>query len=430
MNKGGEIMSSKKLTLEKLNVTRIVFGDSTSFDDGILTVNKKEMLQELLSDKLSNIEIDIALPGESVRIVPVKDVIQPRVKKETGTFFPGVLCPANQCGDGITRVLEGCNVVTTGRIIFYQEGIIDMNGPGADYTIYSKSCNVVISADPTDGIDSIVHETELRLLGLKAAHYLALHTMDAKPCEVEEYELCKPEKELPKIAYVYLLLAQGLLHDNYLYGMNLQKMHPMFMHPNEFMDGAVVSGNCVTACDKTTTYEHLNNPVMKELYKKHGTEIDFVGVIASPISPVLTDKERNAMGIKNLAQLLHLDGAIISEEGGGNPESDLMMICEGLEKSGIKTVLMGHENNGKDGMAQGITIVSDCADAMITAGNTNVLITLPPVEKILGSPEAIEMLSGAPDNSLAEDGTITTAVAVMMGAIANIGTGNLGMSEY
>lgn len=423
-------MLKKKLTLEKIVIKDVQFGEETSCKDGVLTINKKEMLEVISHDKLENVQIELARPGESVRIVPVKDVIQPRVKKDKGTFFPGVLCPADGCGDGVTRVLDGCNVVTTGRIIFYQEGIIDMNGPGADYTVYSKYCNVVMSADPADGVNSNEHEAVLRVQGLKAAHYLAEKTMQCEADSTEDYELEDVDESLPRVAYVYLLLAQGLLHDNYLYGMYMQKMHPMFMHPNEFMDGAVVSGNCVTACDKTTTFEHLNNPVIRNLYEKHGKEVNFIGVIASPISPVLADKERNAMGVKNLAQLLQLDGAIVSEEGGGNPESDLMMICEGLENSGIKTVLMAHENSGKDGTAQGITIVSDKADAVITAGNTHVIVTLPPVEKILGSPEAIELLSGAPEHSLQEDGSIKTAMAVMMGSISNIGTGNLGMKEY
>lgn len=423
-------MKKKKLILEKIQINDVRFGKMTGLEAGILTICQKEMIEKLFSEKLVNITVDLARPGESVRIVPVKDVIQPRIKKEKGTFFPGVLSPADSCGEGVTRVLEGCNVVTAGRIIFYQEGIIDMDGPGADYTIFSKYCNVVLSADPAEGLSSADHEKEMRLLGLKAAHYLASCTMEKEADNTEEFELAETKGDLPKVAYVYLLLAQGLLHDNYLYGMNMQKMHPMFMHPNEFMDGAVVSGNCVTACDKTTTFDHMNNPVIRTLYEKHGKELEFAGVIASPVSPVLVDKERCAMGVRNLAQLLDLDGAIVSEEGGGNPESDLMMICEGLEDAGIKTVLMAHENCGKDGTAQGITIVSDKADAVVTAGNTNVIITLPPVDKVIGIPEAIEMLSGAPEHSLQEDGSIRTSMSVMMGSINNIGTGKLGMKEY
>ncbi len=41
------------------------------------------MLQEIGGDEhIKSIDIELARPGESVRITPVKDVIEPRVKVE------------------------------------------------------------------------------------------------------------------------------------------------------------------------------------------------------------------------------------------------------------------------------------------------------------------------------------------------------------
>jgi sarcosine reductase len=48
-------------------------------------------------------------------------------------------------GDGRTHVLSGAAVVTCGKVVGFQEGIIDMTGPGADYTPFSKLNNVVCS---------------------------------------------------------------------------------------------------------------------------------------------------------------------------------------------------------------------------------------------------------------------------------------------
>ena len=76
-----------------------------------------------------------------------------------------------------------------------------------------------------------------------------------------------------------MMIAQGLLHDVYIYGVDVKKILPTLLHPNEELDGAVVSGNCVAACDKITTYQHQNNSVIKELYKEHGKTINFVGEI-------------------------------------------------------------------------------------------------------------------------------------------------------
>ncbi len=50
-----------------------------------------------------------------------------------------------------------------------------------------------------------------------------------------------------------MLISQGLLHDGYIYGVNSQNILPTLLHPNEELDGAVISGNCVAACDKITT---------------------------------------------------------------------------------------------------------------------------------------------------------------------------------
>ena len=48
-----------------------------------------------------------------------------------GGIFPGVMSRGNYCRirKG-PNALKGCAVVTTGKIVGFQEGIIDMTGPG------------------------------------------------------------------------------------------------------------------------------------------------------------------------------------------------------------------------------------------------------------------------------------------------------------
>lgn len=425
-------MKKMALDLEVLEVKKVRFGDKTSFENGTLSVCKEELLAAIESDAFKSIEVDLAEPGDSVRIIPVKDVLEPRCKVDSEAFYPGVLAPVfdekhDPWGCGRTRVLRGCGVVTTGQIVFYQEGIIDMSGPGADYSIYSKLHNVVLSATPVDGISPVEHEKAVRLMGLKASHYLAAAVGKTEADKVEHYELADADKSLPRIGLVYLILAQGLLHDNYIYGQYPQKLQPMFMSPNEFLDGAVVSGNCVTACDKNTTYDHVNHPVLLDLYKRHGKELNFVGVLASPISPVLDDKERCVACVSTLARQLELDGVVVIEEGGGNPESDVMMMCKRMEQAGIKTVLMMHENCGEEGLAQGVTIFTDEATAVVTAGNVSELVEIPPMEKTLGQAEAMTMLSGSPENPYLENGNIAVSVTTIMDAASNIGVSKLGV---
>ena len=67
--------------------------------------------------------------------------------------------------------------------------------------------------------------------------------------------------------------------------------------PTELMDGAIISGNCVSACDKNNTYVHLNNPVVKSLYEHHGKDLNFVGVIITNENVTLADKKRSGDSI-------------------------------------------------------------------------------------------------------------------------------------
>ena len=141
-----------RLEVGNIFIKDIQFGDSTKVENGVLYVNKQELISELSSDEhIKSIDLEIVRPGESVRIAPVKDVIEPRVKVEgNGGIFPGFLSKVDTVGEGKTNVLKGAAVVTTGKVVGFQEGIIDMTGPGADYTPFSKTCNVVIIAEPVD----------------------------------------------------------------------------------------------------------------------------------------------------------------------------------------------------------------------------------------------------------------------------------------
>ena len=56
-----------------------------------------------------------------MRIIPVKDVIEPRVKLEGGeSYFASVVGPNDTVGEGATFVLDGAGVVTVGPIMAFQ----------------------------------------------------------------------------------------------------------------------------------------------------------------------------------------------------------------------------------------------------------------------------------------------------------------------
>jgi hypothetical protein len=60
------------------------------------------------------------------------------------------------------------------------------------------------------------------------------------------------------------------------------------------MDGAIISGNCVSACDKNTTYHHQNNPVVADLFAQHGKTLNYVCNIITNENVYLADKQRSS----------------------------------------------------------------------------------------------------------------------------------------
>lgn len=143
-----------KLELGKVYIQDIRFADASGIADGVLSVSEEAAKSLVLEDeKISHVEFSIAKPGESVRITPVKDVIEPRVKVEgRGGVFPGIISKVDSVGEGKTIALKGMAVVTAGPIVGFQEGIIDMSGPGAKYTPFSQTLNLVMVCEPVEGI--------------------------------------------------------------------------------------------------------------------------------------------------------------------------------------------------------------------------------------------------------------------------------------
>ena len=422
-----------KLELGCVQINDIQFASESKVENGTIYVNAEELKALLLEDEnLKSVELEIAKPGESVRIMPVKDVIEPRVKVNGGgNLYPGVISKVETVGSGRTNVLKGSAVVTTGKIVGFQEGIIDMCGEGAKYTPFSQLNNLVVVCEPIDGLAKHAHEKAVRFAGLKAADYIGKLAKDVEPDEVKVYETCSVKEgiekypELPRVAYVLMLQSQGLMHDTYVYGVDMKQSLPTILNPTELMDGAILSGNCVSACDKNTTYHHLNNPVIADLFEQHGKTLNFVGVIITNENVYLADKMRSSDWTSKLCEFLGVDGAIVSQEGFGNPDTDLIMNCKKIEAKGVKTVIITDEYAGRDGASQSLADADASANAVVTGGNANMVINLPAMDKVIGYPEVADIIAGGFDGSLQKDGSIVAELQVITGATNEMGFNKL-----
>lgn len=424
-----------KLELGFIQINDIQFSSECKVENGTLFVDAEAVKAFLYQDDdvrqwVKDFSFDIARPGESVRITPVKDVIEPRVKVEgPGGMFPGVISKVDTVGSGRTHVLRGMAVVTAGKIVGFQEGIIDMSGPGAQYTPFSQLQNFVVVAEPVDDYMEHRHEYEhaVRIAGLRAATFLGELARELTPDEVKTFETYGIKEgieklpNLPRVAYVHMLQSQGLLHDTYVYGVDAKRSLTTIIYPTETMDGAILSGNCVSACDKNTTYHHQNNPVVAELFAAHGKTLNYVCNIITNENVYLADKQRSSDWTAKLCRLLDLDGAIVSQEGFGNPDTDLIMNTKKIELQGVKTTIITDEYAGQDGKSQSLADADPLADAVVTGGNANEVILLPKMDKVIGTLDYVDVIAGGHAGSLQPDGSIEAELQVITGATNEMG---------
>lgn len=426
-----------RLELGKIFIRDVRFAEQTYVKDGVLYVSKQELEDHLKEDKrLADVRVELARPGESARIAPVKDVIEPRVKVSGGDIFPGVIGKVNQVGGGRTHALSGACVVTCGSIVGFQEGIIDMSGPAAKYTPFSQTNNICVVISPAEGLGTHEYETAGRLAGLKAAVLIGQCAKELEPDEIITYETLPLGEQLaqypglPKVGYVHMLQSQGLLHDTYYYGTDAKQLLPTLMYPTEIMDGAIVSGNCVAPCDKVTTYHHFYNPVIEDLYKRHGKDLNFIGVILTNENVYLADKIRSSDMVAKLARFIGLDGVLISEEGYGNPDTDLMMNCQKVAQAGIKVVLITDEFPGRDGKSYSLADTVPEAEHIVSCGNGNVIIDFPPMDRVIGTLEFVETMIGGYQGSLKQDGGIEAELQIIIASTIANGYNHLAARGY
>ncbi len=413
------------LKFKNFIVNDVVFGSNNSYDKGVLTINKDEVVKFLLEsdEHLVSVDIEIAKPGEEKRIVPVKDAVEPRYREGSEGYFPGVTGEMYRCGEGVVHAMKGVSILGVGGTWgSFGDGVIDMSGEGAKYSYFSKLINICVVCETDEEFER--HEQQkknmaIRMAILRLAEYLGKLTKDLDSSDCEEYSLTKiadRKKDLPNVVLVTQSQSQieELGFNANLYGWDMNNYLPTLLDPCEMLDGAYISGSFMPCSSKWSTYDTMNAPVVKELFARDGKDLNFVGVIASNLNVSLEQKERSAVFVAKLANMLEADGAIVAEEGYGNPDADFIACIDALEDAGVDTVGLTNECTGRDGLSQPLVTLSKKADAIVSCGNVSELIKLPPMKEVIGNLESLarDGLSGgwADDDilgpSVKEDGSI------------------------
>lgn len=416
-----------KLEIGNFSVKDVVFGDETKFDNGVLSINKDQAMEFILEDEhIIELDIIIAKPGDNTRIVPVKEAVEPRIRPDGRAVFPGVTGKLHAAGSGRVHALKGCSILGVGKHHgSFGDGLIDMGGEGAKYTMFSQLINICIVAH-TDEVEERFEQqkknTAIRMASHRFAEYLASTVKDMEPKEIESFELdpiTKRTEEANKLPSVVLVMQpqsqmEELGYNNLIYGWDMNKYVPTFMNPNEVLDGAIIGGSFMPASSKWATYDMQNFPTIRELYKEHGKTINFLGVIMANLNVSLEQKNRSAIFVAQMAQSLGADGAIVTEEGYGNPDADYILCLAALEDVGVKTVGISNEATGRDGASQPLVTLDVKADALVSTGNVSQMIELPPADLVIGELESLarDGLSGGWSGdeklgpSVREDGSI------------------------
>jgi glycine reductase len=386
-----------RLEVGSFHISRIEFGVRTGVDDGTLVVNKEEVRRLVLEDShFADVQVHLARPGELVRIINAKDAVEPRWKVDgPGGVFPGFVSAPTTVGEGRTHRLGGVAVLEVaepvpGEQIHFREQILDMSGPGAEFSPFAQTLNVAIEFTPhpslfpsasVDAKDVLGGTSEAEaynrattLACLKVAAYLARATAEQRPDEVETFELTPCPPELPRVACLYHSQVA------YVYGAKIPLPLGTLIHPNEAFDGALVGWRQAYRA----TYWDQNNQAMRELYRAHGKSVNFVGcVLFYDTTPEREQKERVGSAAAKLARLLGAQGALVLGINGSNYAIDTMLAIQECERLGIKTTLI-YLDVGYGPDDPGFVHATPEADAIVCIGSRDRKVTLPPTQKVIG----------------------------------------------
>ena len=399
------------LTLAYHPVEALRFGASTRLDGTTLEIGADELRALLLEDpSLGDVTFEQVAPGEDCRAGPVFDIIEPRAKADgSSPDFPGILGPPLTAGMGTTHVLSGMAVtVLDEHAAGGSRGsigrVLEMTGPAAEGSCYTSLNHLVVIPRVAPGKEGAAAQRAKRVAGLKAAVHLARAAAGHTPAESRGFEPVNPgppgREGLPRVAYVGQIFSRqrrAELDEPVLYGLNTTGMLPVLLHPDEWLDGAVVT-SYYTSMGGAETYLYQNHPIITELYRRHHAgELDFVGTVASIAGSDNADRDRNCCTAAALVKwALNADAAVLTKYGGGVPHADLAETARLLELEGIRTSVMVSDVSRDRRVESALLFNFPEINAIVYGGGNDTRWQVGPAARVIAATPAVgELLAGA-----------------------------------
>jgi glycine reductase complex component B subunit alpha and beta len=328
--------------------------------------------------ELDGVDVAVVRPGDAVRITHILDAVEPRARPDGRAAFP----TEGRAGEGRTNRLQEVAVISTlafpaeERPLHEQEAIVDMAGPGAELTPFSRTTNVVLTFRPGGRGGNEEIEEWARRTTLEVAERLAGPTREAEPMRVERFELGAADDTLPAVAALVQLSDLGPLYYQFVYGVPAGEAGlPRAVDPAELMDGAVTCAEYHWGALRNPTWFFQNNQLVRSLYAEHGKTLRFAGVVLMRgYEQTAEDKQRAADAAAAAAAELGADGVVITTDAGGNSHTDTMLTCRACERAGIRTTVIVAEMADPKSTNPGLTDWVAEADSIVSTGNAEELV--------------------------------------------------------
>jgi glycine reductase len=399
-----------QLTLACHPITDLQFGATARLDGGVLAIHAAELRRLVLQDEsIVSVDFEIARPGEPCRAGPIFDVIEPRAKAPgSGIDFPGILGAATTAGLGTTHVLTDAAVSVLAEISpdptrSATGRVLEMSGSAASASDYSSLRHLVVIPHTKPGLARQALEKAYRMAGLRVAVALARIALDQPPHVSQQFDPVGPalggRDGLPRVAYVGQIFSRQRkpeVDEPILYGANTDGMLPIMLHPDEWLDGAIVP-SLHSWFGGTETYFYQNQPIILDLYRRHhAREINFVGTVATIAGSDHFDRERQCKAAAHLVKWnLNADGAVLSKYGGGLPHADLAETARLLETLGIRTAVMVSDVSRDRRVESALLFNVPEVDAIVYNGGNGTHWEVPKVDRVIAAtPQFAELLSG------------------------------------
>ena len=398
------------LTLANHPVTKIDFGTPTRLDGTVLVIDREELRRLVLDDRsFTGVDFQIIGDGDKCRAGPIFDIVEPRAKAPgSGADFPGILGPPVTAGAGTTHVLNGAALTVLSERLPGAERsetgrLLEMTGAAGDVSDYSSLRHLVMIPHTQSGLPWPAMLKAYRIASLKVSVHLARATLNHPPVSVQTFDAVGPvepgREGLFRVAYVGQIFSRQRkpeVDEPILYGANTDGMLPMVLHPDEWLDGAIVP-SFHSWIGNTDTYFYQNHPVVLDLYRRHqARELNFVGTVVTIAGANHFDRERNCRVAAHLVKWnLRADGAVLTKYGGGLPHADLAETARLLEVTGIRTAVMVTDTSRDRRVESALLFNTPEVNAIVYNGGNGTRWEVPMVDRIIApTPELRELLAG------------------------------------